>query len=90
VPEPIALGDDIDRWSYAANVFERFTDQARRVVVFAQDEVRLLRHNCIGTEHLLLVLIRGEDSVAARTLAQGGTQRLWPRVTSGAGLFLLA
>ncbi|MYH95768.1 MAG: hypothetical protein F4129_04570, partial [Acidimicrobiia bacterium] len=38
-------------------VFERFTDRARRVVVLAQEEARLLHHNYIGTEHILLGLI---------------------------------
>jgi ATP-dependent Clp protease ATP-binding subunit ClpC len=48
-------------------VFERFTDEARQVVVLAQDEARGLRHNYIGTEHLLLGLLR-EDGVAAAVL----------------------
>ena len=43
-------------------VFERFTDRARRVVVLAQEEARLLNHNFIGTEHLLLGLVQeGSD-----------------------------
>jgi ATP-dependent Clp protease ATP-binding subunit ClpA len=49
-------------------VFERFTDRARRVVVLAQEEARLLRHNYIGTEHLLLGLIREGEGVAAKVL----------------------
>jgi Clp amino terminal domain, pathogenicity island component/UvrB/uvrC motif len=49
-------------------VFERFTERARQVVVLAQDEARALRHNYIGTEHLLLGLLREEDSLAARVL----------------------
>jgi hypothetical protein len=49
-------------------VFERFTDRARRVVVLAQEESRLLNHNYIGTEHLLLGLIHESDGVAARVL----------------------
>src|SRR6266568_7170149 len=48
-------------------MFERFTDAARQAVVLAQDEARTLRHNYIGTEHLLLGLLR-EGGVAARTL----------------------
>lgn len=48
-------------------MFERFTDQARQVVVFAQEEARALRHNYIGTEHLLLGLLR-EGGTAASTL----------------------
>jgi len=50
-------------------MFERFTDRARRVVVLAQEEARLLNHNFIGTEHLLLGLIREEEGVAAEALA---------------------
>jgi len=49
-------------------VFERFTDRARRVVVFAQEEARMLDHNYIGTEHLLLGLIQEGEGVAARAL----------------------
>jgi ATP-dependent Clp protease ATP-binding subunit ClpC len=49
-------------------VFERFTEGARQVVVLAQDEARLLRHNYIGTEHILLGLLREESGVAARVL----------------------
>src|SRR5215467_10045627 len=49
-------------------MFERFTDRARRVVVLAQEEARLLKHNYIGTEHLLLGLMREEEGLAAQTL----------------------
>ena len=49
-------------------MFERFTDRARRVVVLAQEEARLLNHNYIGTEHLLLGLVREGEGVAARVL----------------------
>jgi hypothetical protein len=49
-------------------VFERFTDRARRVVVLAQEEARLLNHNYIGTEHVLLGLIHEGDGVAAKAL----------------------
>jgi ATP-dependent Clp protease ATP-binding subunit ClpC len=49
-------------------MFERFTYRSRQVVVLAQEEARLLGHNHIGTEHLLLGLIATRDSVAARTL----------------------
>jgi ATP-dependent Clp protease ATP-binding subunit ClpA len=51
-------------------MFERFTDRARRVVVHAQQEARDLSHNYIGTEHLLLGLLREQESVAARALAE--------------------
>jgi ATP-dependent Clp protease ATP-binding subunit ClpC len=49
-------------------VFERFTERARQVVVLAQDEARLLKHNYIGTEHILLGLLREEEGLAARVL----------------------
>jgi ATP-dependent Clp protease ATP-binding subunit ClpA len=49
-------------------VFEWFTDGARRVVVLAQEEARLLNHNYIGTEHLLLGLIHEDKGVAAKAL----------------------
>jgi hypothetical protein len=49
-------------------VFERFTDRARRVVVLAQEEARLLNHNYIGTEHVLLGLIREGEGVGAKAL----------------------
>jgi ATP-dependent Clp protease ATP-binding subunit ClpA len=54
--------------TYGDWVFERFTDKARRVVVLAQEEARMLNHNYIGTEHLLLGLLREEDGVAARSI----------------------
>ena len=55
--------------SYAAfELFERFTERARQVVVLAQDEARALRHNYIGTEHVLLGLLREEEGIAARVL----------------------
>src|SRR3989440_1460326 len=55
--------------SYAAlELFERFTERARQVVVLAQDEARAFVHNYIGTEHLLLGLLREEEGVAARVL----------------------
>jgi ATP-dependent Clp protease ATP-binding subunit ClpC len=53
-------------------VFERFNEDARQVVVLAQDEARFLRHNYIGTEHLLLALLREEEGAAARALAAVG------------------
>jgi ATP-dependent Clp protease ATP-binding subunit ClpA len=53
-------------------MFERFTDRARRVVVLAQEEARLLEHGYIGTEHLLLGLIGEGDGVAAKTLESMG------------------
>ena len=49
-------------------MFERFTDRARRVVVLAQEEARMLNHNYIGTEHILLGLVRENDGVAVRIL----------------------
>ena len=49
-------------------MFERFTDRARRVIVLAQEEAKMLNHNYIGTEHLLLGLIHEGDGVAAKAL----------------------
>jgi ATP-dependent Clp protease ATP-binding subunit ClpC len=49
-------------------MFERFTDRARRVVVLAQEEARLLNHNYIGTEHILLGLVHEDEGVAANAL----------------------
>lgn len=53
-------------------MFERFTDRARRVVILAQEEARFLNCNYIGTEHLLLGLIREGEGVAAKTLEAVG------------------
>ncbi len=53
-------------------MFERFTDRARRVVVLAQEEARLLNHNYIGTEHILLGLIHEGEGVAAKSLESLG------------------
>jgi ATP-dependent Clp protease ATP-binding subunit ClpA len=49
-------------------VFERFTERARQVVVLAQEEARVLEHNYIGTEHLLLGILRVEDGIGAQAL----------------------
>src|SRR6185437_12769979 len=53
-------------------MFERFTDRARRAVELAQDEARRLEHNYIGTEHILLGLVREGNGVAARALESLG------------------
>ena len=53
-------------------MFDRFTDRARRVIVLAQDEARMLNHNYIGTEHLLLGLIHEGEGVAAKALESLG------------------
>jgi ATP-dependent Clp protease ATP-binding subunit ClpC len=53
-------------------MFERFTDRARRVVVLAQEEARMLDHNYIGTEHVLLGLIHEGEGVAAKALDSMG------------------
>ena len=49
-------------------MFERFTERARQVVVLAQEEARTLKHNYIGTEHLLLGILREDEGLAARVL----------------------
>ena len=51
-------------------MFERFTERARQVVVLAQEEARTLKHNYIGTEHILLGLLREEEGLAARVLGR--------------------
>ena len=56
-------------------MFERFTDRARRVVVLAQEEARMLNHNYIGTEHILLGLIHEGEGVAAHA-----EPAMWPIV----------
>jgi ATP-dependent Clp protease ATP-binding subunit ClpC len=53
-------------------MFERFTDRARHVVVLAQEEARDMRHDYIGTEHLLLGLLREEEGPAAQALVECG------------------
>src|SRR6266851_3989338 len=53
-------------------MFERFTDRARRVVVLAQEEGRMLNHNYLGTEHVLLGLMREGEGVAAQVLVKLG------------------
>jgi ATP-dependent Clp protease ATP-binding subunit ClpA len=55
-------------------MFERFTERARKVVVLAQEEARHFKHGYIGTEHLLLGLLRDEDSAASKTLAGFGIE----------------
>jgi ATP-dependent Clp protease ATP-binding subunit ClpC len=55
-------------------MFERFTDRARRVVVLAQEEARLLNHNYIGTEHILLGLVHEGEGVAAQALQSLGVR----------------
>jgi ATP-dependent Clp protease ATP-binding subunit ClpC len=53
-------------------MFERFTNRARRVVILAQEEARVLHHNHIGTEHILLGLIREGEGVAGQVLVKLG------------------
>lgn len=59
-------------WCDSGGVFERFTERARQVVVLAQEESRMLAHAYIGTEHVLLGLLREEEGQAARALATLG------------------
>src|SRR5699024_7002642 len=56
-------------------MFERFTDRARRVIVFAQEDARMLNHNYIGTEHILLGLKHEGEGVAAKALESMGISR---------------
>ena len=53
-------------------MFERFTEPARQVVVLAQDEARTLRHDAIGTEHMLLALLRVDGGMSVRVLTSLG------------------
>jgi ClpA/ClpB-like protein len=65
----------VDRLAFGTRegpMFERFTDRARRVVVLAQEEARILNHNYIGTEHILLGLIHEGEGVAAKALESLG------------------
>jgi ATP-dependent Clp protease ATP-binding subunit ClpC len=63
---------DLQAVQEAVPLFERFTDRARRVLVLAQEEARLLNHNFIGTEHILLGLIHEGEGVAAKALESLG------------------
>src|SRR3712207_2416952 len=56
----------------SGSMFGRFTERARKVVILAQEEAELLRHNYIGTEHILLGLLREGEGVAARVLSDLG------------------
>ena len=60
-------------------MFERFTDRARRVVVLAQEESRLLGHSHIGTEHLLLGVLAEGEGAGARALHALGVEHDWAR-----------
>ncbi len=71
-------------------VFERFTDRARRILVLAQEEARLLGHDFIGTEHILLGLVREGDGVAAEAsealgLHLNGAHREVPKTVGTSG-----
>ncbi|TQC39003.1 ATP-binding protein [Rhodococcus sp. WS4] len=70
-----------------ATVFERFTDQARRTVVLASEAARAHNHDYLGTEHILLGLIREHDGAAARSLESFGVSAavLDSRLTTGQG-----
>ena len=64
-------------------MFQRFTDRVRRVLVLAEEEARLLRHDYVGTEHILLGLLHEGDGVAARALASLGVSREQARQQAG-------
>ena len=53
-------------------MFERFTERARQAVVLAGDEARALKHNYLGTEHILLGLLREDEGIAGRVLESFG------------------
>src|SRR6202047_3727795 len=71
-PVPWAGGQALLSGARRRTMFERFTDRARRVVVLAQEEARMLNHNYIGTEHILLGLIHEGEGVAAKALESLG------------------
>ena len=62
-------------------MFERFTDRARRVVVLAQEEARLLNHSYIGTEHILLCLLYTSDAADERSSVDLGGRRIIKKKT---------
>ena len=66
------------------NRFEKFSERARRVLSLAQEEAQRFNHSYIGTEHILLGLVRETDGVAARVLSNMGVEM--GKVTSGFGL----
>ncbi len=68
VPGSLGRATRVDPARGVLLMFERFTDRARRVVVLAQEEARMLNHNYIGTEHILLGLIHEGEGVAAKAL----------------------
>jgi hypothetical protein len=68
-PDPRRLLRQPGRLGWKQGPFERFTKEARRVVTLAQTEAKELGHNYIGTEHLLLGMLRITDSIGARALA---------------------
>jgi ATP-dependent Clp protease ATP-binding subunit ClpA len=77
-PRPAPLAERLRRATMRKQprgMFQRFTDRARRVVQLAQEEARLLRHNYLGTEHLLLGLLYDGEGVAARALESLGVSR---------------
>jgi len=69
-------------------VFERFDEQARQVVVNAQEGARELHHNYIGTEHILLGLVAEADDLPARVLSEFGVERegVWARIVEQVGI----
>lgn len=64
-------------------MFERFTDRARRVLVLAQEEARLMEHNFLGTEHLLIALLQEGEGVAAKALTDLGVDIVGVRALVG-------
>ena len=69
---PVGCSAEANARKAAFSMFERFTDRARRVVVLAQEEARMLNHEYVGTEHILLGLVREGGGVAAQALESLG------------------
>jgi excisionase family DNA binding protein len=65
---PASYRQDMDMADFRSDQFNKFTDRARKVLSLAQEEAQRFQHNYIGTEHLLLGLVRESDGVAARVL----------------------
>src|SRR5439155_1046284 len=79
-PPKLGVVEDTGRAHETRSTFEKFTERARKVFSLAQEEAQRFNHNYIGTEHLLLGLVREGDGIAARVLANLGVQL--PKVRS--------
>ena len=74
MPRRSVLARPMSRCVILWNMFERFTNRARRALVLAREEARLLNHDFIGAEHLLLGLLHEGEGVAAKALTVSGVR----------------